>query len=635
MTSGSINIGEIQGSNPIDYYFKVGNSGDVTIKSGSIDIGSGKFNVTAAGVVSASDLTITGGKIKIGQNLAYVLVSPPLTIETYLRYRYFYKVGDEYILSGDVFDPEKTYYSRSSTTEPYFIVDSFGLLSTNSIAITGGILDIGDGAFSVDNLGNVTIEHGNINMEDGSINIGEIPESDPIDYYFKVDNSGDVTIKSGSINLTNDTGGNVLIDADHIQLGGINGVYLDSNGTIRSGRTIDAEGEYYKLNLHSNGKLDVGNGALIVTPDGQVSIYNGSLLIKRNSTDPSIIELILGNIDILSIKSCDIATITTVNAGIINSSEIVYAKDEYISNYLYFTDKNTVRLRAVNNRVLHNPGQTVVFNVDMAGATINSEAASHFSITVSPDVTILEAYVLEVPVIYYTYITLSNGNVKQITNKIYIEFSLRKGTTPNTTTTRYFTIPFNENNTGSGYTYVPSIHLTGDTGIVKDIPYYTESDTVDTLELKGALVPENSSTVSYTLGSLSTPWNKAYLLNGYHVGKSGYYSTDYINQSFDSLIKYEPSSSSTGSSLMIGVSSQDPIISNYIGKTDRSTLELHSQGSVLIKSYGTDSTIYGAITLNAMGNMNAYSNNGNVLIKSINGITNIESLKHTNLKNVW
>lgn len=37
------------------------------------------------------------------------------------------------------------------------------------------------------------------NLVGGTIKIGEIPGSDPKDYYFKVDNKGNATIKAGSL----------------------------------------------------------------------------------------------------------------------------------------------------------------------------------------------------------------------------------------------------------------------------------------------------------------------------------------------------------------------------------------------------------------------------------------------------
>lgn len=128
-----------------------------------------------------------------------------------------------------------------------------GYLDDTDAHIKGGSINLGNGNFTVDNSGIVTIKKGSINLGNGN---------------FTVDNNGSVTIKSGSITLGNNfsvtSSGVVTIKSGSINLG--NNFIVDSSGTV----TI------------KTGSINLGSGNFIVDNNGSVTIKSGSITLGNN-----------------------------------------------------------------------------------------------------------------------------------------------------------------------------------------------------------------------------------------------------------------------------------------------------------------------------------------------------------------
>ena len=175
--------------------FVVNSSGAVTAKNlaitgGSIKLGGTTsnpvFNVTTAGAVTASNLTITGGSIKLG----------------------------------------------GTTSNPVFSVATNGAVTASNLSITGGSISIKNAnnvvAFSVTNRGAVTAS--DLTVTGGSIKIGGTSSSPN----FYVAANGDLTANTGTFK------GNVY--AKNIQYSQTDSTYGTLNGGAIAYRTISGGG---------------------------------------------------------------------------------------------------------------------------------------------------------------------------------------------------------------------------------------------------------------------------------------------------------------------------------------------------------------------------------------------------------
>ncbi len=174
------------------------NDGTLTMKKGSINIGSNAFKVDTDGSV-----TITKGSLTIGSNDNFKVTS----------------TGDVTIKNGNI----------SLTQGSININDKFVVTSAGVVTITEGQINLGNNALTIDNQGNISVTKGNLNLGNGA---------------FQVNNNGSATITAGSINIGNgnfvvDQTGYVTIGAGWFELGPWNlqadgllytqGIALDGN----------------------------------------------------------------------------------------------------------------------------------------------------------------------------------------------------------------------------------------------------------------------------------------------------------------------------------------------------------------------------------------------------------------------
>lgn len=209
IVGGTIQIGEIAGTNPTEYYFNVDDTGNVTIKSGSVKL----IKDTNFPNANWYHISLDTDGIKLGhQNVN----------------------SDKYNFSVDQSGVVKIYNGSillGASGNGYNVdINNTGIgLGYNSSASgnhnftvdTSGNLKIGNTAtpsFQVTSAGTVTIKSGsillgatgshyNVNISSSGFDLGYTSSG----YNFSVSNTGKVTIKSGSINIAskfyvNDTG---------------------------------------------------------------------------------------------------------------------------------------------------------------------------------------------------------------------------------------------------------------------------------------------------------------------------------------------------------------------------------------------------------------------------------------------
>lgn len=236
MKSGSINLGSGN--------FTVDNSGNVAIKYGTINIGSDNFKVDSSG-----NVTIKSGTINIGSNNFIVDSSGNVTI----------KSGSINLGSGK------------------FTVDNNG-----NVAVTKGSINLGSGAFTVDNNGNVSVTKGAIDIGNG---------------VFKVTSAGAVTLTSGSINIGNgnfvvSSTGTVTLKYGSIDLGSGN-FNVSSTGvvTIKSGSINLGSGNFIASSTGSvtikSGSINLGSGNFVVTTAGKMTCLDASIKGSISTEDSS------------------------------------------------------------------------------------------------------------------------------------------------------------------------------------------------------------------------------------------------------------------------------------------------------------------------------------------------------------
>lgn len=133
-----------------------------------------------------------------------------------------------------------------------------------NVKITKGSININDGAFSVDNVGNVAITKGSIDLGTGAFTVG-------------VD--GSVAITKGSLNLgegafTVDRFGDVVISKGSINIG--EGKFeVNSNGDVKA-TSMTLTGAKVTDSIITGGSININNGKFIVDSSGSVTM-TGSL----------------------------------------------------------------------------------------------------------------------------------------------------------------------------------------------------------------------------------------------------------------------------------------------------------------------------------------------------------------------
>ena len=145
-----------------------------------------------------------------------------------------------------------------------FNVDRGGNVVANSVSITGGNLDIGDGSFTVSNDGKMTASNADI--------IGTISSDSGEIGGFKITNTGLYTNDKNSF------------DSDN------SGIFIGNDGLkIGNNFSVDNKGEVNLTSGNLNfGKDSIGNPALSISNDGTLKVTKGSLKITdgtNNSTE--------------------------------------------------------------------------------------------------------------------------------------------------------------------------------------------------------------------------------------------------------------------------------------------------------------------------------------------------------------
>lgn len=255
--------------------------------------------INCTGIVEASQFSIDTlvAKLLIADNaqIAQTLTAGKISV-----------AGNIDILSGTIA------IESSDSEETYFRVDKNGNLYANSVTITGGELDIGDGMFSVTNDGILfaadaqirgTIEAkdgsiGNFTIANGSIynGIEAFNTASPIGVYigtdgiqlgnnFSVTSAGALKSKSGviggfTINATSLYSGNIGSDNSVCISQGTTTAYkLGNIAEAISGWVITAgskfgvtqNGAVYASDVYLSGKIDMTSGSIAIKKDGIVT----------------------------------------------------------------------------------------------------------------------------------------------------------------------------------------------------------------------------------------------------------------------------------------------------------------------------------------------------------------------------
>lgn len=225
----------------------------VYVGTNGIALGQGKFTVTSGGAVTASNLNITGGSIKLGgttSNPVFNVTSAGAVTASNLSI-----TGGTIKLGG-------------TSSSPVFQVTSAGAVTASNLSITGGSIKIGGTAssptFNVTSSGAVTAK--SLSLTGGSININD---------KFIVNAQGNLTAESGTFK------GNVY--AKNIQASASNPTYGTFNGsgitpgTVTGGGSTGQIGQY---TLNDYNTQRVGNYGAYSTAsfnsDVQGGLYGGT-----------------------------------------------------------------------------------------------------------------------------------------------------------------------------------------------------------------------------------------------------------------------------------------------------------------------------------------------------------------------
>ena len=120
------------------------NTSGLFIGTTGIALGGGKFKVTSSGKVTAKDLDITGGSIKLGGT-----DSAPV----------FQVTSGGAVTASNLTISGGSIKIGGTSSAPVFSVSSSGAVSASNLSITGGSISIGSN-FSVDSSGNLTANNG-------------------------------------------------------------------------------------------------------------------------------------------------------------------------------------------------------------------------------------------------------------------------------------------------------------------------------------------------------------------------------------------------------------------------------------------------------------------------------------------
>lgn len=185
-----------------------------------------------------------------------------------------------------------------------FNVDRGGNVVANSVSITGGNLDIGDGSFTVSNDGKMTASNADI--------IGTISSDSGEIGGFKITNTGLYTNDKNSF------------DSDN------SGIFIGNDGLkIGNNFSVDNKGEVNLTSGNLNfGKDSNGNPTLSISNDGTLVVTKGSLKISdgKNSTEIKSNGQFIG--ENVNVKTGDIGPLT------VNKNYISYPNNDFnTTNY--------------------------------------------------------------------------------------------------------------------------------------------------------------------------------------------------------------------------------------------------------------------------------------------------------------
>lgn len=201
----------------------------VYIGTNGIALGAGKFTVTSSGAVTASNLSITGGSIKLG----------------------------------------------GTTSDPVFSVTSAGAVTAKNLALTGGSISIKNSSnqvmFAVSNAGAITAKSGNIggftlnatSLYNGKSSVSADTTSGVFvgtsgialgngtaNHTFKVTSAGAMTVKYGMNSLSDTTNNGVYIGTDGIALGA--GKFIVTNAGVVTAKDLRISGGQIEIRDANN-----------------------------------------------------------------------------------------------------------------------------------------------------------------------------------------------------------------------------------------------------------------------------------------------------------------------------------------------------------------------------------------------
>lgn len=176
---------------------------------------------------------------------------------------------DNIMSVGNIVFPENSIVYTLAPNGQYNQLFILGQLSDTPANIVGGTIDIGNGAFTVDEDGNVDVtgtvnfsdkllvdNQGNLSITDGTIDISG---------KFIVEEDGSVTITEGTINLGT---GNFVVDS--------NGQVTIKSGSINIGNgsfVVNSSGQVTASNLNiTGGGITLNNGKFVISNDGTLTL---------------------------------------------------------------------------------------------------------------------------------------------------------------------------------------------------------------------------------------------------------------------------------------------------------------------------------------------------------------------------
>ena len=274
IVGGTIHIGEIPNTDPLEYYFSVEDNGNVTIKSGSIKL----IKDTRFPSANWYHISLDTNGIKLGhqntnQDKYNFTVNQNGNVKIYDgSIQLGLDTGSYYHVN---LDSNGLKLGHKSSNSYYFTVTSDG-----EVTISKGSLNINSGQFKVDTDGTVTIKRGSLNINSGQ---------------FEVASNGTVTIKSGSINISSGnfevaTDGTVTIKKGSLNIN--NGQFkVDTDGTVTIKRgSMNINSKFYvdtSGNLFIGGTTSSSANFHVTSSDGTVTIKKGSINLGTSTATSS------------------------------------------------------------------------------------------------------------------------------------------------------------------------------------------------------------------------------------------------------------------------------------------------------------------------------------------------------------